>query len=130
MRDPAFRRSQEEGIRLAHIAPLNALVDELRNEDGRGWVPYIAPLYGGVEARMLSILRDPGPMTHNEAGGSGFLCLENDDDSAELFATLLDEAGIAPGDMNPWNAYPWYREDQNKGLIASERASGVEPLRQ
>jgi hypothetical protein len=125
MRDSAFRRSQEEGIRLPHIAPLNALVDDLRDEGGRGWVPYIAPIYGGVEARMLSVLRDPGPMTHAASGGSGFLCLENDDASAERFATLLDEAGIAVPDMNPWNAYPWYI---NRGLSAQEREAGVEPL--
>jgi hypothetical protein len=32
MRDAAFRRSQEQGIRLPHIAPLNALVDDLRGK--------------------------------------------------------------------------------------------------
>ena len=53
MRDPEFRRSQENGLRLPHVAPINALVDELRRER-RGWVPYIAPVYGGVESRMLA----------------------------------------------------------------------------
>src|ERR1700751_2936908 len=95
MREPAFRRSQEEGIWSPHVAPINALVDQLRAE-GRGWVPYVAPIYGGIEARMLSILRDPGPMTNAADGGSGFLCLENDDPAAELFATLLAAAGITP----------------------------------
>jgi hypothetical protein len=52
MLDPVFRRSRLDG-RLPHVAPVNALADELR-----GWVPYVAPLYGGVEARMLSVLRD------------------------------------------------------------------------
>jgi hypothetical protein len=126
MRDPAFRRSQEDGLRLPHVAPLNALVDELRDEKSRGWVPYIAPIHGGIDARMLSILRDPGPMTHAETGGSGFLCLENDDPTAERFATLLDEAGLTPSDMNPWNAYPWYI---NRPLTANEWEAGVEPLR-
>lgn len=107
MRDPAFRRSQEEGIRLPHVAPINLLVDELR-EEGRGWVPYVAPIYGGVKARMLSILRDPGPMTDSSGKGSGFLCLENDDSAAERFATLLHEAGLTPDAMVPWNAHPWY----------------------
>jgi hypothetical protein len=63
-------------------------VDELRSE-GRGWAPYVAPIYGGVNARLLSVLRDPGPMTDPTARGSGFLCLENDDPAAERFATLL-----------------------------------------
>jgi len=125
MRDAKFRRSQEAGIRLPHIAPINALVDELR-EEGRGWVPYVAPLYGGVDAKMLSVLRDPGPMTNAAERGSGFLCLENDDAAAERFATLLHEAGIAPDQMNPWNAYPWYI---NRKPNATELSAGLDPLR-
>jgi hypothetical protein len=35
-------------------------------------------------------------------------CLETDDATAERFATLLDEAGISPAEMVPWNAYPWF----------------------
>jgi uracil-DNA glycosylase len=125
MRDPAFRRSQEEGIRLPHVAAINALVDELR-EEGRGWVPYVAPIYGGVDARMLSILRDPGPMTDASGKGSGFLCLENDDPAAERFATLLHEAGLTAGDMLPWNTYPWYI---NRKPQAIELQAGLDPLR-
>ncbi len=125
MRDPAFRRSQEAGIRLPHVAPINALVDELRQE-GRGLVPYVAPIYGGAEARMLSILRDPGPMTNTTLGGSGFLCLENDDPAAERFATLLHEAGLSASDMTPWNAYPWYI---NRKPTAKEINAGIDPLR-
>lgn len=89
MRDPRFREAQTGGIRLPHVAPINDLVDDLRTE-GRGWVPYVAPMYGGVDAEMLSVFRDPGPMTNDLSGrGSGFLCLENDDPAAEWFATLL-----------------------------------------
>jgi hypothetical protein len=125
MRDPLFKRSQEEGLRLPHVAPINALVDDLR-EEGRGWVPYVAPIYGGVEAEMLSILRDPGPMTNTSGNGSGFLCLENDDPAAELFATLLAGAGITPARVTPWNAYPWYI---NRRPNAAELEAGLDPLR-
>jgi len=125
MRDAEFRRSQEAGVHLSHIAPVNELVDTLRTE-GRGWVPYVAPLYGGVNAELLSVLRDPGPMTNAEEKGSGFLCLENDDAAAERFATLLAEAGIAASRMIPWNAYPWYI---NRKPNAAEQKAGLEPLR-
>jgi len=125
MRDADFRRSQEEGLRLPHSAPINELVDQLR-EEGRGWVPYVAPIYGGVDAEMLSVLRDPGPMTHSEKKGSGFLCLENDDAAAERFATLLEEAGLTPDRMVPWNAYPWYI---NRKPNAVEISAGIDPLR-
>ncbi len=124
MKDSVFRQQQEEGIRLPHVAPINRLVDELRQE-GRGWVPYVAPLYGGIKAEMLSVLRDPGPMTHAEKNGSGFLCLENDDAAAELFATLLEGAGLRADQMVPWNAYPWYI---NRKPNAAELAVGIDPL--
>lgn len=75
---------------------------------------------------MLSVLRDPGPMTHADMNGSGFLCLENDDPAAERFATLLYEAGLAPEQMIPWNAYPWYI---NRKPNAAELVIGIEPLR-
>ena len=126
MRDPQFRRQQIDDLRAPHIAPINALVDELTNPAGRGWVPYVAPVYGGVDARVLCIQRDPGPKTHSELGGSGFLCLENDDATAERFATLLDEVGIPVSETLAWNAYPWYI---NRAPRAAELEAGAEPLR-
>ena len=45
MSDPAFSATSSGCLRDPHIAPINALVDDLRQE-GRGWVPYVAPLYG------------------------------------------------------------------------------------
>lgn len=125
MSDRQFRKQQEDGLRASHIAPVNALVDELRNL-GRGWVPYLVPVYGGVDARVLCIMRDPGPKTHSEHGGSGFLSPENNDATAERFATLLDDAGIPVGELLTWNAYPWYINTKPR---AAELEAGVEPLR-
>lgn len=124
--DLQFRQQQLDGLRAPHIAPVNALVDELINPSGRGWIPYVAPVYGGVDARVLCIQRDPGPKTHSQLGGSGFLCLENDDATAERFATLLDGAGIAVSETLAWNAYPWYI---NRSPRAAELEADVEPLR-
>lgn len=74
----------------------------------------------------MSILRDPGPKTQ-EGAGSGFLCVENDDPTAELQAQIFEEAGIAPRDVTPWNAYPWYI---NRSPNAAELQAGVEALKQ
>jgi hypothetical protein len=126
MRDPQFRQQQWDGRWAPHVAPVNALVDELIEPSGRGWVPYVAPSYGGVNARVLNIHRDPGPKTHSQYGGSGFLCVENDDASAERFATLLDGAGMPVSETLSWNAYPWY---VNRLPRAAELEAGVEPLR-
>lgn len=106
-----------------HIAPLNMLVDELC---GAGKVPYIAPIYGGINAKLLSILRDPGPKTQLEDNGSGFLCLENNDATAEKMCELIAEAGIDVSEMVTWNAYPWYI---NRAPNAAEIKAGIEPLK-
>ena len=127
MRDPQFRQQQEDGIRAPHVAPINALVDELTDRCGLGRVPYVAPVYGGVGARALCLLQSPGRMTDGQHGGSGFLSPENDDAGAELFATQLDEAGISARSILAWNAYPWYT---GRRPSAAELDAGVEPLRQ
>lgn len=123
MADAAFREQQWNARYAPHIAPVNEYVDELR-EAGRGWAPYVAPLHGGVQARVLSILRDPGPATRDGAG-SGFICVENDDGSAELQAVLLEQAGLLPFELLPWNAYPWYI---NRAPKAAELDAGVETI--
>lgn len=132
MSDPVFKAAQELGTHMPHVFEINSLIERLREAEppeGRGWVPYIAPLHGGSTAPVLSVLRDPGPMTH-EATGSGMLCVENNDESAALQCELLDDAGLAPMDITPWNAYPWYRHDQKSGLASQQITEGIEPLRQ
>lgn len=123
MADPKFRAQQWEERFTPHVAPVNEYVNELR-EVGRGWAPYVAPLHGGVEARVLSILRDPGPATQ-DGSGSGFICVENNDSSAELQAELLEEAGLSPYELLPWNAYPWYI---NRAPKADELDAGVQTI--
>lgn len=91
MADPVFLAAQRAALRDPHIAPITDLVDRLRT--GGRWAPYVAPLHGGVGARVISILRDPGPKTTDDAG-SGMLCVENDDPTAELQATLMDAPGL------------------------------------
>ncbi|WP_158228401.1 uracil-DNA glycosylase [Pseudonocardia sp. MH-G8] len=130
MRDADFRADQHSRLRDPHIAPFTDLVDELRAEPGRGWMPYIAPMYGGINASILSVLQDPGPGTR-EADGSGMLCCENVDDSAMLLATLLESTRIPVSELLPWNGYPWYRHTTGKSVppSATECEAGVEPLR-
>ncbi|NEM90881.1 uracil-DNA glycosylase [Galbitalea soli] len=100
------------------------MVDSIRDRDGRGWAPYVAPLHGGIDAQVLSILRDPGPAT--QAGvGSGFLAVENDDPTAERQMVLFESAGIRPRQVLPWNAYPWY---VNRAPSAAELEAGAEVI--
>ena len=105
MKDDAFRDDQHARLHEPHIAPITAYVVSLRSPDR--WLPYVAPLHGGVKARMLTILRDPGKGTL-DAGGSGMLCVENNDQSAEVQFGLMESAKLTPADFTPWNAYPWF----------------------
>ncbi|WP_121191619.1 uracil-DNA glycosylase [Motilibacter peucedani] len=121
-----FRQAQERDRYAPHVRPVNELVDRLRDRDGRGWMPHVAPWHGGVEARVLSVLRDPGRATQDGVG-SGFLCIENDDPTAERQALAFAQAGIEPRDVTPWNAYPWFKESQTPPTGA-ELNAGVDPL--
>ncbi len=107
-----------------HIAPINEFVATLQNLDGRGWLPSVAPLHGGSDAVILSVLRDPGPKTQ-QGTGSGLLCIENDDPTAEAQCKLFDEYGISPRWVLPWNAYPWYI---NRKPRAAEKDVGAQVL--
>ena len=126
MRNPDFRAGQREGLYKPHIAPVNQLVDQLQTE-GRGWLPHVAPVHGGVAARLLWLLRDPGPAVADpERVGKGFLCVANDDPTAERLCELLGRGRIPVEATLPWNAYPWY---VNRAPQAAELRAGVEPLR-
>lgn len=127
MRDPTFRQSQLDGVYAPHVEPINRLVDRLRDPAGRGWMPYVAPMYGGVNAQVLLLLRDPGPKTNSGAGfdGSGFLSPENDDATAERIAGLLTQVRLSAAECTAWNSYPWYiNQPPNSGQIAA----GLDPL--
>jgi hypothetical protein len=125
MAERAFREEQWAHRYDEHIAPINRLVDDL-SQLGHGWLPYVAPMYGGVSARLLSLLRDPGPKT--KAGtGSAFLSMENDDPTAEAISAYFADAGIPAQQIVPWNAYPWYI---NRDPTPLELDLGLQPLLQ
>lgn len=121
MADPAFLGDQRARLHDSRTAPITIFIDRIR---GDRFAPYVAPLHGGIESRMLSILRDPGPKT-TDSDGSGMLCIENDDPSAELQAEMADAAGVEAADFLPWNAYPWYF---NRKPNAAEMREGTAPI--
>lgn len=126
MRTPAFRQWQWDHRFDPHIAPINHYVDILRKGAGSDSVPYVPPMYGGVKARLLSVMRDPGPKTQDSSGGSGFICMENDDKTAEKICYYFAEVKIQAEDIVPWNAYPWYI---NRKPTPSELEAGTLPLK-
>jgi hypothetical protein len=125
MRDAAYRDGQWAQRYTGRVAAINRFIDELGAGHEAGHPPYVPPICGGVDGLLLSVSRDPGP----KAGGikgSGFLSVENDDPSAERMGQFLRNAGIEYGYVLPWNAYPWYI---NNDPTAEQLSAGVEPLR-
>ncbi|MEQ3553916.1 uracil-DNA glycosylase [Pseudonocardia nematodicida] len=125
MSDARYRERQWRDRYAPHVAPINQLVDELGTRDEAGHPPYVAPMYRGVHARGLVILRDPGPKAGGDKG-SGFLSVENDDQTAQRQDEFFRGAGIDPVDVVPWNAYPWYI---NRKPSRDQLIQGTEPLR-
>lgn len=126
MRDPRYRDDQWSRRYDPHVEPINRLIDELGELDDAGHPPYVAPIYRGIDAAALAVLRDPGPKAGG-AAGSGFLSVENDDQTAECQCAFFAEAGVNPSDVVPWNAYPWYINAKPTRL---QLAAGTRPLRQ
>jgi uracil-DNA glycosylase len=121
-----FRAEQLAALYAPHVKALNKLVDEFSSGSGR-WMPHVAPLHGGVQARLLWLSSDPGPLP--EGAGrpyDGLLSVENDDADSARIGALLKRAGIEAGQTCPWNAYPWYTDHEP---TAAQIRAGLEPLR-
>ncbi|MCV7194036.1 uracil-DNA glycosylase [Mycolicibacterium brumae] len=127
MADPEFRTQQEQNKTDPHMKRINEFVASLQDKDAGKWLPEVAPMHGGVDARVLSVLRDPGPAT-KKGKGPGFLCVENDDPTAERQANLFTKYGIDPRDVLPWNAYPWYIHESAKAPNAAQLEDGADVL--
>ncbi|TFC28776.1 uracil-DNA glycosylase [Cryobacterium sp. TMT1-3] len=122
MRDENYRADQWQHRYDPHIKPINDYIDEIRTAEL--WVPYVAPAHGGINARVLSVLRDPGPATRKDVG-SGFISVENDDPTAERQCNRFESVGLSAYDILPWNAYPWYI---NRAPKATELEAGVDTI--
>jgi hypothetical protein len=125
MGDAAYRREQLQDLYAAHVKPVNKLVDELRVDADR-WMPHVAPLHGGTEARLLLLASDPGPGPGTDRPQDDLLGVEDDDARAARLGALLKAASIEVGDTLLWCAFPWYI---GHPPTAADLRAGVEPLR-
>lgn len=131
MNDPDFRISQESELWAEHVAPINSLVEELRLQrpDAAGAsVQYTAPLHGGTDATILCLMPAPDS-AHRPQDGEDILSTEDDNPLAHASAELLAWAGINPEEVLVWNAYPWYRDEEEAGrLNATLMNAGLDPM--
>ena len=105
---------------------LRDLVERLRAETGQ-FVPYVGRGHGGVNAPILSVLRDPGKATNL----TGALSTDNPDPTSKRQRELVADAGLSATDLCPWNAYPWAHDPAVDGALNVEHvARGAVVLRE
>lgn len=105
-----------------HVRALTRYIYDLR-EQGLGEVPYFDPLDGGINARVLFLFEEPGPMTLGSRGGSGFMSRNNDDRSAEATLHFMAKASIPRGLTATWNVVPWW--NGTSSVRAAELRQGI-----
>ena len=114
-------------INDAHMTLLTSFVQRLRKSMGDEVViPYFDPWDGGVDAEVLFLLEAPGPKARN----SGFVSMNNPDETAKNFYEILREAGLDRKRIITWNTVPWYIGSGSKIRPAnsSDIAQGIQSL--
>lgn len=114
-------------INEAHIAPLSQFVRQLRDRMGPdAAIPYFDPWDGGVEAEVMFLLEAPGPKARN----SGFVSMNNPDETAKNFFEIGREAGIDRKRTVTWNTVPWYIGSgaRIRPANSADIAAGIESL--
>jgi hypothetical protein len=125
MRDATTRAERFAHRYDDNVAPINReIVDPLRKVPGREATPYVDPATGGINARLLLLLSDPGPMAAGNEAASGMLSWDNDDDTAAMCRNLFARAGISWSNCVPWNVVPWPK----RTLSAADWREGISLL--
>ena len=140
-KDSDFLAAKQARLWEDHVAPINQLVEQIRDEIAQEWaqvhqdssapvfVPYVDPDSGGIHARVLFLLESPaGPA----ALGSGMLSADNNDGTAKNVWLAYQATGMPRTYGLHWNAVPWYVGDgrKNRSVTPAEVARGVEYLQQ
>jgi len=125
--DAGALESRLSQINDPHMAPLTRFVERLREHMGpEAAIPFIDPWDGGVEAEVLFLLEAPGPKARN----SGFVSMNNPDETAKNFFEISREAGIDRKRTVTWNTVPWYigLDSKIRPANSSDIAAGIESL--
>lgn len=110
LRDPEERDRRRSLLSEPHVAPLTEFVDDLRRRLP-GAVPDFDPLDGGVNATILFLFEQPGPMTdasRKGRSGSEFISRNNDDATAAATFNFMITAAVPHRHSLIWNVIPWW----------------------
>jgi hypothetical protein len=114
--DAAYLGAKLERLREPHVAPINALVDEIRAERGTDQVPYVDPDFGGIAARVLLLFESPSRLGVTQ--GSGLLSVDNKDETAKNLWDTYRLVELPRSRAVHWNVVPWYLGDERKNSSA------------
>lgn len=122
--NPAFLAAKRARVREPNVVLLNDLADTIADARGlqHGRVPYVDPDFGGIHARALVMLDNPGSKA-KAGSGSGLLSLDNDDPTARRLREAYEHHHIAWTDLVAWNAVPF--PTVGRGSTATERQEGA-----
>jgi uracil-DNA glycosylase len=90
-------------------------------------LPLVDPADAAAEARVLLVLEAPGTMS-DAAKGSGFISVDNGDQTAANCWRARAESGLIEGAMH-WNVVPWYLGAATKKPTDLQLADGAVRLR-
>ncbi|RKT68959.1 uracil-DNA glycosylase [Saccharothrix variisporea] len=105
-RDPRIVLRKKALLTAPHMKPLTEFAQKIAQER-KAEVPLFDPASGGINAKVLLLLESPGPKSVAK-GGSGFISLDNDDQTAVNGFTAMAEAGLSRQVCLNWNVVPWY----------------------
>lgn len=128
-RDPELVAARMEMLETEpRVQPLRAWAGELAKTRG-AVVPWFDPAEAGVDSRVLLVFEAPGPMTNtgNRRPGSGFISVDNNDQTAENTWRCRVEAGLHAGAL-AWNIVPWYLGPASRKPTAGEVEQGAREL--
>jgi uracil-DNA glycosylase len=111
---------KRQRIHDLHVAPLNRLVEEINAGRDAHSAPWFDPDGGGIHARVLFLLENPGRRA-TAAHGSGFISADNKDDTAANFFRMRDQAGLPRDRLAAWNVVPWYQPDGGRTANATRQ---------
>jgi len=103
-KDGVFLEKKRARLRELHVAPINDLVDSIREERGTFQVPYVDPDSGGIAARVLLVFESPVIVARD----SGMLSPDNKEAVAKNVWAAYRASGLSRARTVHWNVVPWF----------------------
>ena len=106
-----------------HMIILKNYVEKLRKTNPKSYTPNFDPNDGGINAKILFLFEKPGRKTDPSYGGSGYISLDNKDETARATKKFLKEANINRKKIVIWNTIPSWNGTRDISIEERKQAS-------